>query len=99
MTFFLAVAAVLSLGAGASILTDDATGYLGDGSVFLAESTGPSPGARDPAIYAESNGPTWGGHDGAQFAESSGSSPGGHDTALLADASGPSQGGRDTALA
>jgi hypothetical protein len=97
MKIFIAVAAVLSLGAMASILTDDGTARLTD-SVFLAEANGPSPGARDTAIYAESNGPSWGGHDTAQLAEASGPTSGGRDTALFAEASGSSPGTRDTAL-
>jgi hypothetical protein len=68
MKIFIAVAAVLSLGAMASILTDGTAGLTGD-SVFLAEANGPSPGARDTAIYAESNGPSWGGHDTAQLGQ------------------------------
>ena len=80
-----ALAAVLSLGA---VLSDYgiARSSIRNTSI-LTESSIPSSGGRDTALYAEteSNGPSSGGRDTAQFAES--------------ESSGPSPRGRDSALA
>lgn len=78
------LAAVLALG---GVLSDyGAARSVTRTSSMLAESSPPSTGGHDAALYAEaeSNGPSAGGRDTAQFAEgeSNGPSPRGQDSAL-----------------
>ena len=63
-----ALAVVLSLGA-LGVLADYgvAKSHI-QSSSFLSESSGPSPGGHDTALYAESSGPSPGGHDTAIYA-------------------------------
>ena len=63
------VAATLSVTTVGPTIADYAAARSNtDRHVILAESSGPSPGSRDTAIYAEneSNGPSPGGRDTAQ---------------------------------